>query len=266
MDELTYDRRRAGRVDCHFPVLLHSAGRSLRTEAIDLSRVGILVRIPFEEVGLERGVPLAELGREATYLIGELVRADLHYEVLGTLVQHSARPVRLGRGGPGDAYLEVGLDFTEPITDMETHALGIELPPLRDDAPATWVHEAFPVGSRNGKPEVAVVVCNDHDPATQPLRILPVHLDRQGARADLGHVSQLPVLPDQRGAGGVLAMLAETYGGEPLAVVLVDAEPVWSGPVRFSAVEVCPYDHTVRVQISFTQVLTERAVTRLGVA
>ncbi|MDJ0521541.1 MAG: PilZ domain-containing protein [Planctomycetota bacterium] len=266
MDELNHDRRRAGRVDCRFPVLLHSAGRSLRTEAIDLSRVGILVRIPFEEVGLKSEIPLAEFGREATYLLGELVRADLHYEVLGTLVQHSARPVRLGRGTQSEPYLEVGLDFTEPITDMETHALGIDLPPIRDDAPATWIPQSEQAGMNGHKPDVAVVVCNDHEPTTQPLRIQPLHLDRNGVRADLGRFSDLPVIPEQRGAGGVLAMLADTYGGEPLAVILLRGEPVWSGPIGFSAVEMCPYDHTVRLQVSFKHALQQHAATRLGVA
>ena len=238
----------------------------MRTAAVDLSRVGALIRSPYEEIGLDSEIQPGALGRAATHVLGDLVRAELHYEVLGPLVQHSARPVRLGRAAHGQPYLEIGLDFTEPITDMEAQALGVELPPLRDDAQATWIPEPSVSLRANGSPTVTIVVCNDRDGTTPPLRIVPTHIDRYGVRADLGAVTQLPVLPEDRGAGGVLSMLADTYGGEPTSVLLVDSEPVWSGPVRFSAVEVCPYNQTVRLQLSFTHLLTERAILRLGVA
>ncbi len=269
MNEQIRDRRRAGRLSCQIPVLLHSGARSFQTATVDLSRVGTLVRIPLEVIGIEPEVPLAQIGRKATDLLGELVRADLHYEVLGTLISHSARPVRLARGTPsepGASWLEVGLDFTEPITEMEAQLLGVDLPALRDDAPATWIPEPTVATGPGGEPSITLVMCNEHDTLVPPLRLMPMHVDRDGIRADLGRISDLPVLPDERGAGSVLAVLAETFGGEPLSVVLVDSEPVWSGHVRFSAVEVCPYEHTVRVQLDFAQVLTERVVRRLGVA
>ena len=259
------DRRRAGRIRCDFPVLVHSAGRSLRATAVDISRVGILVRLPLDEIGLEREISLASLGRESTFLLGDLVRADLHPDVLGTLIQHSARPVRLGRAIPGQDHLEVGLDFTEPVTDMEAHVLGLDLPALRDDAPATWIPRDSVRASSNGTAKITVVVCSERNAGARPLRIVPLEIDSDGVRADLGPVSDLPVLPEQRGAGGVMAMLGETYGAEPLSVILVESEPVWSGPIRFSAVEVCPYSHGVHVQICFPHLLTERAMVRLGV-
>jgi len=266
MDSEYSDRRRAGRLSCDFPVLLHSGGRSLRSSAVDLSRVGALIRVPLDELGLDHDIQLADLGRATTMILGDLVRADLHYEVLGPLVQHAARPVRLGRALRGQEYVELGLDFTEPITDMEAQALGIDLPALRDDAEATWIPQPAVSRSTNGSPAVTVVVCNERDASAPPLRIVPMDIDRHGLRADLGAVTQLPVLPEDRGAGGVLAMLADTYGGEPTSVLLIDSEPVWSGPIRFSAVEVCPYNHTVRLQVSFAHLLTERAMMRLGVA
>ncbi len=259
------DRRRATRLDCKIPVLLHSSGRSLRTTAVDLSRVGALVRVPFAELGLDRDIPLAQLGREATFLLGDIVRLDVHYEILGTLIQRDARPVRIGRAHLGQDFIEVGLDLMVPISDMEVEFLGLPLPSVRDDEPATWLPAQSIETSSGNTPPLTVVLCNEADDRTPPLRVVPQHLDRQGARADLGPANRLPVLPEQMGAAGVLQMLAETYGGEPRTVIMLRGEPVWSGAARFSAVEVCPYDQSVRLQLSFAHDLTPRATQKLGV-
>ncbi len=258
------ERRRAGRIDCALPILLHSAGRTLRTTAVDLSRVGALVRIPFAEMGWARDIALARLGREASHLLGDLVRLDLHYEILGSLVRRSARPVRLGCAFEGQDHLEVGFDLLEVITDMEADLLGLPLPPLRPDAPATWLPQPALSVSANARDAVSVVLCNETDDRTPPLQIVPHQIDHVGARADLGPAGCLPRLPEHRGAAGVLAMLAETYGGAPLSVVLVRGEPVWSGAARFAAVEVSPEDHHVRVHLRFAHALGKHASARLA--
>jgi len=257
------ERRRAGRLDCRLPVLLHSAGRSLRATAVDLSRVGALVRIPFEEMGWARDISLARLGREASCLLSELVRLDLHYEILGALIRRTARPVRLGLAHAGQDHVEVGFDLLEVITDMEADLLGLPLPSLRPDAPATWLPESLSV-SANAADAVTIVLCNASDDRAPPLQVVPHQIDRAGARADLGPAEQLRRLPEARGVGGVLAMLAETYGGAPLSVVLVGGEPVWSGAARFAAVEVRPHDHRVRVQLDFAHGLSRQASERIA--
>jgi len=118
--------------------------------------------------------------------------------------------------------------------------------------------------SANAADTVTVVLCNASDDRTPPLQVVPQQIDRAGARADLGPAEKLPRLPEALGAAGVLAMLAETYGGAPLSVVFVDGEPVWSGAARFAAVEVRPQDRRVRVQLDFAHGLSRQASERIA--
>jgi len=256
MDKKTPERRRAPRIDCSIPVLVHGRGQILKATSTDLSRVGTMLRVPISELGLPPETSLSDLGREAIAALGDVVTVDLHHEILGALIQRTARPIRVGRSHPSQDYIEIGLDLLKPLTDMEVQFLGMPLPPLFHDVDVTWEPPATSqsIGGEDAG-EVTVVFCAADENKTPPLRVVPVQLDSTGVRADLGRVESLPLLTGGHGAADVLTALADVYGSEPKALIFVDAQPVWSGTARLQAVEVCSQNRRVRLQAGFPRPL-----------
>ncbi len=264
MEQTPPERRRAPRVDCRMPVLLHGRGQTLNALSVDLSRVGTMLRVPIAELGLSPSTPLAQLGREAISALGDVITVDLHHEILGNLIQRTARPIRVGRAHPNQDYIEIGIDLLKPLSDMEVEFLGMPLPPLFHEVDVTWEPPASTESLGGDAREVTVVFCPADERGTRPLRIVPAQLDADGARANLGPVDCLPLAVDGHGAADVLTALAEVYGAEPNSLIFVDAQPVWSGASRLQAVEVGAQDREVRLQVGFPQRLSAEARARLA--
>jgi hypothetical protein len=260
-----FERRRAARLACQIPILLRGGGRSVRSLSTDLSRVGAMLRIPFAEFGLPAGSSLADVGREAAWLLGDRVSVELHHHALGNLVQRVARPVRFGRGDPTQAFVEVGLDLLEPLTDMEAEFMGLPLPPLfAAQTSERW--SPRPSRTRTGNHahrHVTVVLCAQDD-SSPPLRAVPARLDACGVDVELGRAEKLPLFVEKPGAASVMAALAEAYGSEPRSVLMFDAQPVWSGTARLEAVDLCPRFHDVTLQMGFPRPMSPGARARLG--
>lgn len=258
------ERRRAPRLDCEIPIMLHGHGRSLRALSTDMSRVGTLLRLPIVELGLDREAPLSLVAREAMRFLGDRIKVDLHHEILGGLIQRAARPIRVARAHPDQDHIEVGLDLVRPLTDMEVEFLGLPLKPLFHEVDVTWEPPATTVSTGSTGKDVAVVFCARQDDSAPPLRVTPGHLDADGAHADLGPIAKLPVLVDGIGATDVFTTLAEIYGAEPNSLIFVDAKPVWSGSSRLQAVELCSKQGRVKLQVGFPRKLPPSARQRLG--
>jgi len=263
MDKNTPERRRAPRLDCQIPIMLHGQGRSLPALSADLSRVGTLLQLPIDALGATKDMPLGAIAREAMAFLGERVRVDLHHEILGALIQRTARPIRVGRSHPGQEHVEIGLDLLRPLTDMEVEFLGLPLPPLFHEVDITWEPTTTSVSTGGGR-DVTVVFCAQEEDSAPPLRIRPGHLDADGARGELGTIEELPVLVDGAGAADVLTRLADVYGGDPNALIFADGQPVWSGPSRLQAVEVCPQQRRIKLQVGFPRKLPPGARGALG--
>ena len=262
MESPQTERRRAPRIDCQIPVLLHGKGRSLHATSADLSRVGTLLRLPVAELGLPPGARLVDVAREAVAVLGDHIRVDLHHEILGALIQRTARMIRVARRDLSGDVLEVGIDLLKPLSDMEVDFLGLPLPPLFHEVDVTWEPRGTPAEPR----DLAVVFCAEDETRAPPLRILPAYLDAEGARADLGRLENLPLLVDGLGAADVLTALADVYGAEPRAVIFSNALPVWSGTARLEAVEVSAQHRRVKLEVGFPRRLPPGARERLGLA
>lgn len=260
----TQERRRAPRIDCEVPILLHGHGRSLRALSTDLSRVGTLLRLPLAELGVSPQAPLEVIARVALAFLGERVKVDLHHEALGGLIQRSARPIRIGRPDADAEHVEVGLDLMRPLTEMEVEFLGVPLPRLYHDVDVTWEPPATSVSTGPETPDVMVVLCAVDGDSAPPLRARPGYIDATSARADLGGIEKLPVLVQGKGAADVLRTLADAYGDQPEAVIMVDAQPVWSGLSRLQTVEFGGSGGRVKLQLGFPGGLSVAARHRLG--
>ena len=197
--------------------------------------------------------------------LGDLASLELHYEILGTLVRRMARPVRIGRGEPGQTYVEVGCALRRHLTDAEVEFLGLPLPPLRADVPG----DDMPAGEA-GDPErpvvdsaLSVVVCASENVEATPFAAAAEVVDRHGARAFVPHVSDLPLLPERPGVSGLLTAIAQAYGSDPWVVLMREGQPVWSGAARFQSVELGPKSGRVDLQIAFSRALTAPERSRL---
>ena len=258
------ERRRAPRLDCEIPVMLHGHGRSLPAMSSDLSRVGTLLRLPLSQLGVSPNAPLEVISRVALAFLGDRVKVDLHHEALGGLIQRTARPIRIGRADATADHVEVGLDLMRPLTEMEVEFLGIPLPRLYHEVDLTWEPPATSVSTGADARDVTVVLCSIDGDNAPPLRARPGHIDATGACADLGGIEKLPVLVQGRGAADVLRTLADAYGDEPEAVIMLDSQPVWSGLSRLQTVELCSKEGRVKLRLGFPGGLSAAARHRLG--
>lgn len=262
----TPERRRAPRIDCDIPVMLHGLGRSLPGVSCDLSRVGTLLKLPLDKLGVDPDATLEEVARIALQFLGDRVKVDLHHEALGGLIQRTAKPIRVGRRDATSDYVEIGLDLMKPLTDMEVEFLGVGLPRLFHEVDVTWAPPATSVSTGADERDVTVVLCALDGDSAPPLRVRPAHMDAASASADLGTVEQLPILVQGKGAAAeVLRTLADVYGDEPEAVIMLDAQPVWSGASRLQSVEFCERARRVQLQMGFPGQLSAAARHRLGI-
>jgi len=269
METNNRDRRRAGRLACKIPVRVRASGRTLIAQTDDLSRVGALLRIPLAELGLPVNAPLSRVADETTSALGDLAALELHYEILGALVQRMARPVRIGRGGEGQGFVEVGCAFRRVLEDAEVEFLGLPLPPLGEDSQdGDFQDEAE--GSEPQRPAVesplSIVVCAaPGGELVPPFAAQAELMDAYGAHATVSHVSHIPILPDRPGVSGLLNTLANTYGSDPWVVLMRQGHPVWSGTARLQSVELGPRSGRVDLHLQFSRALTVPEQSRLKV-
>ena len=263
MEAKNQERRRAERLSCRIPVRIRANGRTLHARTENLSRTGALLHIPLAELGLPPNASITRVANETSSVLGDLTLLELHYEVLGALVRRMARPMRIGRGNQGQAFVEVGLAFRRALKGAEVEFLGLALPPLAKGVSADDLEKglASPATSaRSDRPALespfALVVCATSNEEAMPFAASARSVDRYGAHAILEHVSELPVLPERPGVSGLLTALARTYGSDPWVVLLRQGQPVWSGMARLQAVELAPFSGRVDLQLAFSRTLT----------
>ena len=239
-------------------------------ETENLSRTGALLRIPLSELGLPANASLTHVAQETTSVLGDLASLELHYEILGTLVRRMARPVRLGRGAEGQAYVEVGCALNRSLTESEVEFLGLPLPPLQDAPPAEDTpEEDLDPASKSTRRRVALesplalVVCANANQEAPPFAVGAETVDRLGAHVVAQHLSELPFLPERPGVSGLLSAMTKAYGHEPWVVLMREGAPVWSGTAHLETVELGPKTGRVDMQLSFSRALTVSEQARL---
>jgi hypothetical protein len=259
------ERRRAARLPCRIPVRMRAGGRTLHAESENLSRVGTLLRVPLSELGLPVNASLARVARETTFLLGNLVSIELHYEIIGTLVRRTVRPVRIGRGHMGQDFVEVGCALRNPLTDAEVEFLGLPLPPLLNAEVAPrmqlGMNQLEPAeGLSDRRPLVdsplSLVLCAAPELDAPPMAAPAEAVDRYGARGVLEDASQLPILPEGKDVSAVLTAMAEAYGCDPWVLLVREGQPIWSGSARLQAVEMGTEDNRIEVQVAFARSLS----------
>jgi hypothetical protein len=119
------DKRRAIRIACSAPVRIRTRTGWLEVRVIDLSRGGIRVAIPCEQVGVAQGAALLDVARRLGTILPERIEA-----VLGTTpeLQRILHVVRIGKCGPNMREIELGCLHDRPLDDDDALTLGVVLP------------------------------------------------------------------------------------------------------------------------------------------
>jgi hypothetical protein len=109
-------KRKADRFECQTPVILHSGRRRFNGEAINISRSGVLVRLPY--AALARSVGGLRVGTA-------MDAADRHFgtgfrlEILGTTIDRAVVLVRMAMEVSEPDSIRLGCEFRGDITDEE---------------------------------------------------------------------------------------------------------------------------------------------------
>jgi hypothetical protein len=121
-------KRKADRYECQTPVVLHSGRRKFQGEAINISRSGVLVRLPY--AALARSVGGLRVG-------SAMDAADRHFgtgfrlEFLGTTIDRAVVLVRMAMEVSEPDSLRLGCEFRGEITNDEVDLISRITRPTR---------------------------------------------------------------------------------------------------------------------------------------
>ena len=276
------NRRKADRVDVGIPIQLRTASGDHPAEIVDLSRTGLRVRMPVDSAR-ENATQAAERMRHA---LSPSFSLDMDYERLGPLLNKDVEPIRVGIPKDAPDVVEICGEFFEYLEDEEVHYLQLNapLPELRDSVDV-WV-DVEPEASEPEEPApttgVPVLRKEEPGPSAMPrqrYRALVAGMKRDAPPSFFCHTDMVTRMGVrvrlQREDAGIevgehvsvskaLQTLVSLYGPE-LELRLVDGSgDVWSGPSRFSGVEL-PSHHPeeVLVTLSFGRPLSLADLRRL---
>jgi hypothetical protein len=258
------NRRQAARIDCDIPIRLEGPEGDVEARIVDLSRVGLRVRVPGALLGVHRLSSLVQVTRALQGRLGRSFPGVLHHEMLGPLVSRELSPCRIAKRDWEHTDVEVGCSFDQPLSEEETLMLGVPLPPLHADPgpeegrdrprgphlvrsdPAAYVAYLYPAPGKSAPPLVTTTRS-----LTRGMAILDVDRRQGWDRPDLG-VSE------------VIVALDEAYGAAVLLRIVDGDDDLWAGPAEVQEVDVLPETADIRIGAAFGRELRTEELGRLG--
>jgi YD repeat-containing protein len=253
------DRRLAGRLDCQLPIRLTAGTHVVHATSENISRVGVLLRIPLAELGLEDEASLGVIGVRLTQVLGERATAEFRYDTLGRLICRTVRLVRLAGAPVGDGSVLVGCAMPRALTDEEAGILQLSLPPFLGLQP-----EEQPAAGDPAQ-EIGVVLCSAHATPVRPLLGTARELSAQGMRALCQDLRPLSSRTAERGVGALVGTLERGYGTLPTVVLMREGRPRWSGAARIRTAEFDADRDGLDLQLEFAALLSVPDMASLGV-
>jgi hypothetical protein len=271
------DRRRAARVSCHIPVRLVRGGHVTHGVTEDLSRTGVRVRVPLEDLHLAPDAELSGVAKRLDQRLGEACVGEFHWQVLGSLVRKVLRVVRVVRVTEDKALVDLGCELRVPLDTLESEALGVDLPPLT----AAWTATAWnsvpppepaPLAEvPAGEGEVApaqrrrAILMPPRARGRTPLRGQSPEVTGDGIVLTLDESVRLALQVDRQDATALLLAFDERYGSEHEVLLLEGDEPIWSGAARVTGLEHRRSAHKMMLTLSLPEPLSADELSRLGV-
>lgn len=131
-----HDKRRAPRITCSIGLHLQGEWTMVRARVEDVCRDGARLRVPLVELGLQPDVGMTSIAAHIQRLLTQDVVAMLRPELLGSLVQRSVEAVRIAPTELGEHFVDIGLEFDQPLTRLDAVTLGLPIPMEGEDAEA----------------------------------------------------------------------------------------------------------------------------------
>ncbi len=132
------NRRRAARVCVGFPVQIYGNCGFVMGEVRDLSRTGLRMRVPTDDLGFSPTSNLREAAEGVAEALRDRFALDLHFEHLGPLLQRNVTLARIGLPAEAPGCVEICCQFDRELSDTDASFLETDLPPLQEVV-AAWV-------------------------------------------------------------------------------------------------------------------------------
>ncbi len=235
------EQRRAHRLPCEYPVRIYGEGADMDAQLHDVSRTGARICIPLVALGGVHAGDLLSLARAVDNYVGSWFNVDLNHEVLGPLLRKRVRVVRLGEGFREGEFLELGCEFSVPLSDDESCVLNLDLPPIGTPPPlqiatgprprrfpaflhpsAGW-HGRRLAGTTSGIQDGGALFCADSGAAFSS---------------------------DDLGVTTLARALAGSFGPQPVLEIRQGEQCVWLGSTRVREIEsAAPRSREMRVRV-----------------
>ena len=247
---MTYakERRQAPRVPTAIPARLNARGRAIEAQICDLSAIGLRVRIPVRELGLEPGCDMGDMCKTVAMVLGDKIAADLNHKVLGNLVRRTLRIVRVARPSdtPEDS-VDIGCMLRVPLTAEEVGALGVTLPKRHLPEGVYEAHQAFDQLNRMRRESagaefqrVNAIAFLTAGPGLDgpPMRATDVACTDRGIVLRFGSRRGHALRVEERDPSALFQRFVREYGLDPSLLIIENQQPLWSGRARLRAVEI----------------------------
>jgi hypothetical protein len=272
------ERRRAARVSCRIPVRLVRGSHVTHGVTEDLSRTGVRVRVPLEDLNLENDTEFATIARRLDQRLGEACVGEFHWQVLGSLVRKVLRVVRVVRVPENPSLVDLGCELRVPLDVLESEALGVDLPPLTAQwtatawtgipptEPATLTEVAAAEAGAAAAQRRRAVLMPPRARGRAPLKAQAPEVTEQGVVLSLHESVRLALHVDRQDATALLLAFDERYGSQHELLLLEGDEPIWSGTARVTGLEHQRAAHRLVLTLSLSDPLRPEELARLGVS
>lgn len=261
MAQVETERRRAPRHPADIPLRLTTSGRVFAARTVNVSQVGVLVRLPLAELGVSADSDAGVVIERVTQSLGDLVMVDFDPAQLGSLVRKGMRLVRIGLPDPTGDAVDVGCDLREALTDEELHALGLPASDPAGDAEAAPAEPLTPAPV----PDIDAMLVAADGRAAPPLFGSLGYVGAGGIELVVPAHAREGRLPPRPTVRGVLDAVSRLYGGRPALVLSRGRRPVWSGAARVRSARVQRGRDRVSLTLTYAEPPAEGVWARLGI-
>jgi hypothetical protein len=253
------ERRRAGRVACRLPIRLLRGSEQVLAATEDLSLCGVRVRVPLAALKVPADAGLGSAARRLHELLGDAFVAEFAWPTHGSLVRRVLRVARLGVPTDAPGHVDLGCEVRVPLGDVETQALGLDLPALREPPAAP---------REDGRGHVLIaraVLMPPRAPGRVPAKAHLRHVSPEELTLALPRNARPGAPPDGSEATASMIDFEDRFGALPHLLVMGMDEPLWSGTARVSSVEVLRGEDMVRICMRPDEPLRSDELERLGI-
>ncbi|MDJ0973335.1 MAG: hypothetical protein QNJ98_02600 [Planctomycetota bacterium] len=226
-----------------------------------MSRVGALIRVANDELGVAPEHDLADVMQRVSDLLGDLVVADFDPEQLGSLVRKGLRPVRISAPSDRMDAVEIGCAFRDPLTEQEMIVLS-----LPTDVEDELVPVADPLHEELAGEALEAFLCGADGRPTRPLFANVDEVTGFGVRLHVPREAREGLLPARPTVSNVLGNVTLRYGKRPTLVLMRGGRPVWAVASKLAEAVVNRRTERIHLELRFTEPPDEGICARLGLA